>query len=241
MILSFSYLLVIIFFAVIIFCIRKGSNSNIQLDTSHINEDSFQRYAKFFGSYIPTDDEFIKKLNSIYIAVIKEHDTKISSIAKKSKCSTEECVLKIRYLKNKRVLGDFYIDTLHDELVMCSEEDSNLIEKYKPYIYHSHLQIDEIANILPNKEYLDINAMRDKVFEELNYLDNKGLLNGLIIDDVDKKITYYTIEKKKTNSGFESVHCPNCGALCDVQIDGKSRCNYCNSIVNGSGVNKDEV
>ena len=105
-----------------------GNNSDVHLDLSHINEDSFQRYAKFFGNTIPTDDEFINKLNSIYIAVIKDHDTKISSIAKKSNCSSEECVLKIRYLKNKRMLGDFYIDTLHDELVMCSEEDSKLLK-----------------------------------------------------------------------------------------------------------------
>ena len=103
MILGFWFLLLIFFFAVTIIYIRKSGENNIHFDTSHINEDSFQRYAKFFGSYIPTDDEFIKKLNSIYIAVIKEHDTKISSIAKKSNCSTEECVLKIRYLKNKRV------------------------------------------------------------------------------------------------------------------------------------------
>lgn len=236
---SIGFVLLIIIVAIIMFSISK--NNKVELDFSHINEDSFQRYAKFFGSYIPTDDEFIKKLNSIYIAIIKDKDTKISSIAKKSHCSSEECVLKIRYLKNKRMLGDFYIDTMHDELVMCSEEDSKLLEKYKPYIYHSHLQIDEIANILPNKDYLDIHAIRDKVFEELNYLDNKGLLNGLIIDDVDRTITYYTIEKKKTNKGYESVHCPNCGALCDVQVDGKTRCNYCNGIVNGSGVGNNEM
>ena len=79
------------------------------------------------------------------------------------------------------------------------------------------------------------------MLEELNYLDNKGLLNGLIIDDVDRTITYYTIEKKKTNRGYESVHCSNCGALCDVQVDGKARCNYCNSIVKGSGVGNNEM
>lgn len=237
-----GFVLLMLFFVLIICYIRMyGKSSDVKLDLSHINEDSFQRYAKFFGSTIPTDDEFLKKLNSIYIAVIKDHDTKISSIAKKSNCSSEECVLKIRYLKNKRMLGDFYIDALHDELVMCSEEDSKLLEKYKPYIYHSHLQIDEIANLLPNKDYLDNKSMQDKVFEELNYLDNKGLLNGLIIDDIDRTITYYTIEKKKTNKGFESVHCNNCGALCDVQVDGKGRCDYCNSIVYGSGVDHNEV
>ena len=231
MILSFGYLLVIIFFAVIIFCIRKGSNSNIQLDTSHINEDSFQRYAKFFGSYIPTDDEFIKKLNSIYIAVIKEHDTKISSIAKKSNCSTEECVLKIRYLKNKRVLGDFYIDTLHDELIMCSEEDSILLEKYKPYIYHNHLTISEMAARMPGATFKTIDKYKEKVFNELKSLYDKYLINGVKLNEVDKEILYYTVEKNKKEKDFISIRCNNCGAINDVNRGSKTRCEYCATIL----------
>ena len=69
------------------------------------------------------------------------------------------------------------------------------------------------------------------VINELSYLDDKYLINGLNIDKVDNKIIYYTLEKHKKEKDYISINCNNCGALNDVPRNGKSRCIYCKSIV----------
>ena len=212
--------------------IRKYRYSCINYD--HVNEESYQNYAKFYGNTVPSDEEFNSKLNTIYDLIKKNEETDIKVIAKSSNCTLEECVLKIKYLKNKRLLGDYYIDTSNMKLLPCSVEDQKLLDKYKPFIYRSHLQINEIANLISNKGYKSISELRDEVYNELNYLDDKGLLNGIKIDDVDRVIIYYTIEKKKVVSNYESVHCPNCGAINDVEVRSKVRCGYCKTIIKGS-------
>ena len=212
--------------------IRKYKYSSINYN--HVNEESYQNYAKFYGNTIPKDDEFNDKLNNIYKLITKDKETDIKKIAESSNCTLEECVLKIRYLKNKRLLGDYYIDTNNFKLLPCSREDQKLLDKYKPFIYGSHLQINEIANLISNKGYKNIKELRDEVYNELKCLDDKGLINGIKIDDIDRKIIYYTIEKRKDNSGYESSHCPNCGAINDVEINGKVRCGYCKTIIKGS-------
>ena len=216
-------------------------NAPEELNFDHINEDSFQRYAKFFGTNVPSDDAFINKLNSIYCLIVNEKIMDLDIISKRSNCSLEETVLKIRYLKNKRMLGDYYIDTVNKVLIPCNNDDQKLLEIYKPFVYGSHLQIDDIANVLPNKDYLDIKTMRKKVYDDIKYLYDKDLINGIKLDEIDKKIIYYTIEKRKKNEGYETVHCPNCGALVDVEITSKARCSYCGTIVLGTGVDNDEV
>ena len=207
---------------------------DVKLDMEHINEESYLRYAKFYGNTIPTDLEFNTKVNKIYELITKDKESDIKKIAKSSNCTLEECVLKIRYLKNKKLLEYYYIDTNNFMLLKCSSEDQKLIEKYKPYIYGSHLQINEIANMVSNKGYKDIHELRDEVYNDLVYLDKKGLLNGIKIDDIDRKIIYYTIEKRKFSDSYESVHCPNCGAINDVEVSSKVRCGYCKTIIKGS-------
>jgi len=211
----------------------KKEVKNVKIDKKHVNEESFQNYAKFYGNTIPRDKEFDDKLN-IILSLINSKECNIKKIAEKSNCTLEECVLKIKYLKNKRLLGDYYVDTNNFVLLPCSEEDQRLLDKYKPYIYGSHLQVKEIANLVSNKGYKDIQELENEVFEELLYLDKKGLINGIKIDDVDRKIIYYTIEKRKIDSNYESIHCDNCGAINDVEVNGKVRCGYCNSIIKGS-------
>ena len=216
----------------LVFCFRDYNFEKI--DRKHVNEESYQNYAKFYGNTVPCDKEFNNKLDIIYKLIIKDNESDIKKIAKKSNCTLEECVLKIKYLKNKRLLGDYYVDTNNFKLLPCSLEDQKLLDKYKPYIYGSHLQINEIANLISNKGYKDIHELRDEVYNELNYLDDNGLINGIKIDDIDRKIIYYTVEKKKENSSYESIHCPNCGAINDVEISGKVRCGYCKTIIKGS-------
>lgn len=228
-----SILLLICFIIIGIICVLMAkSDNNKKLDFKHVNEESFQKYAKFYGDIIPVDIKFNEKLKKIF-KLIKDGEYDIKKIANESNCTIEECVLKIRYLKNKRLFGDYYIDTSNLKLLPCSYEDQELLDKYKAYIYNSHLQINEMANLIPNKGYKDIEELRKEVFDELVYLDKKGLLNGIRINTVDKKIIYYTIEKKKKHD-YETIHCPNCGALNDVDSDSKVRCGYCNGIIKGT-------
>lgn len=230
-------LFIIIFLIVVpIALIMKELNKyrTTSIDFNHVNQESFKRYAKFYDEVIPSDDTFEEKLNKIYEAIEKKKVWNLEEIAKMSNCTIEECVLKINYLKNKRVLGNYYIDTTNNKIFPCSKEDMKIIDKYKPYIYHSHLQIDEIANMMPNPKYLDIEAIREEVFNDIKYLNDKKLINGIKLDEIDRKIIYYTIEKRKENKGFESQNCPNCGAINDVAVNGKTRCGYCKTIIIGS-------
>ena len=160
-----------------LFVIIKSSNKKEipqKIDTTHVNENSFQNYAKFYGEIVPSDADFNQKLNSIYTLVKNQKMTDINKIALLSSCSPTECVLKIRYLKNKRLLDDLYIDTVNMKLMHCSLEDQKLLDKYKPYIYGTHTQIDEFVNLMPNPECLSINDLKNKALEELIYLDKKS-------------------------------------------------------------------
>ena len=213
---------------------KGGKDLEQRIDINHVNENSFQRYAKFYGEIVPSEADFDRKLNKIYI-LIKDHNMRdIKQIAEISFCTLPECVLKIKYLKNKRLIDDLYIDTNNMKLITCSPEDQLLIDKFKPYIYGTHTQISEFVNLVPNPEGLNIEEHKKKLLDELIYLDKKGLVNGVKIDDIDGEIIYYALEKRKTVKDRETVHCPNCGALNDVELTGKVRCSYCNSIVMGS-------
>lgn len=212
---------------------NKDSAFRRKIDKKHVNEESFQNYAKFLGETVPTDVYFDQKLQTIYRCIIKDNMTDIKAIASKSSCALTECILKIKYLKNKRLIGDYYIDTTHFQLLPCSMADQALLDKYKPYVYGSHLQINEIANYVANPKYLSIRDLRNEVFQEIKYLYQKNLLNGLVLDEIDHKILYYSIEKRRNTGDYETIHCPNCGALNDVDKYGKCRCNYCKTILEG--------
>lgn len=198
---------------------------------NEINEDSYQKYAKFYGDVVPSDDDFNTKVNNI-LNSIKKGETDIKEIAKNSHCTYPECVLKIKYLKNKRLIGDYFIDTNNLKIFPCDKEDEELLKKYKISIYKNHSSIDEIVDNLygidpysyTKEEY------KDKIFEDLKYLDSKNLLNGIVLNEVDKTIKYYSVEKKK-ETNLVTVHCPNCGALNDLDVDSKTRCSYCNTII----------
>lgn len=198
------------------------------------DQDSYQQYAKFYGSIVPNDAKFDDKLIKISDLILKSKVTDIKVIAEKSFCNITECILKIQYLENKGFINNFYIDTVNNILVPCSREDEAIINKYKPYIYNSHLQINEILSVIPNPDGLSFSDLKSNIFKELNYLDEKGLLNGLKVDDVDGIITYFSIDTNNGNSNLETVHCSNCGALNDVDVNGKVRCAYCKNIIVGS-------
>ena len=203
-------------------------------ENSHVNEESFQKYAKFYGDAVPYDEEFYLKVNKIYDLIANKKESDIKAIAKEASCTDAECVLKIKYLKNKKLIGDYYIDTFLMKIYPCSGKDQELLEIYKPFIYGNHLSIDEMAarRFVATPKFHSVDDMKELVFNELKYLDSKNLINGIKLVDVDKKIVYYSVEKKK-ETNYKTVHCPNCGALNDVDEGNKTRCSYCNTIING--------
>lgn len=196
-----------------------------------INEKSFQNYAKFYGVMIPVDEEFNKKVNKIHRLITVDKVDDIDFIAKDTGCTYEECILKIKYLKNKRAIGEYYIDHINGIVKKCSKEDLVLLKKYKPFIYgKEHLQINEIAARMSKTTIRNLKEREKEVIKDLKYLYDKDLINGIILDEVDGKITYYTVEKRRKKDTV-SIDCENCGALNDVTRGGKTRCGYCGLII----------
>ena len=238
-----AYLFIISIFLVIFFIMVKAYQAykNDRLETltveeSNINEWSFQRYAKFYGNMVLRDDKFQEKMEKICDLVLKEKINDISLIAKESGCSYDECVLKIRYLKNKRKIGDLYIDHANGILKNCSIEDQSLLDRYSSFLYQHHLQIDEIARRMPHASSLNLEEVTEEVFQDLKHLDELGLINGIILNQVDKKIIYYSIEKHKNEKDIISINCPNCGALNDLNRGSKVRCEYCKTIISEDNI-----
>jgi len=182
------------------------------------------------------DENFQYKMNTICDLILNQGVDDIEFIAKESTCTYEECVLKIRYLKNKRKIGDLYIDYVNKSLKKCSIEDQQLLDKYNAFLYKHHLQIDEIARRLPNTSSDNLEEIKNKVYEDLVYLDDKGLINGIILNKVDRVIIYYHIEKHKKEKDYITVNCHNCGAINDVNRGSKVRCEYCNTIVSSDDI-----
>ena len=219
------------FVCIIIALFVKILSSIKKDDENEFNENSFQRFAKFYGETIPSDAEFNNKLNKI-CSLIKGGETDIKKIAELSSCTEAECIFKIKYLKNKRMIEDYNIDTFKMRLYTLNAEDERLLKKYNTCLYGTHPQIDVIAHILAKQENKTVDEEKEIIFKELKYLDDRNLLNGIKINDVDKKLIYYTVEKRKT-SNLLTVHCPNCGALNDIDEGNKTRCAYCNTIIEG--------
>lgn len=201
------------------------------LESKNISEWSYQRFAKFHNKLELEDENFQEKINKIFQLIVVEKVTDLDIIAKESGCTFEETIIKIKYLKNKRQIGDMYIDTVNHEIKFCNEEDKALLEKYTRFLYIDHLQVREIALKYPNTTSENINQVMNKIFSELKYLDSKGLINGVILNEVDQIIIYYSIEKHKMEKDLITIKCPTCGALNDINRGSKVRCVYCRTIV----------
>lgn len=190
---------------------------------NNVNEWSYQRYARFYGKEEFKDQEFINKINKIKELILDNGITNLHDIASEANCTYDECILKIGYLKNKRVIGDYYVDAANGLVALCSTEDIELLKKYQHPIYYKNETIDEIAN--------ELKMTKEDVWKELLYLDNKRLLNGVILDKVDDKIIYYRLEKRALEKDYVTINCSNCGALLDVKRGSKVRCKHCDAIV----------
>lgn len=198
-------------------------------EKTKINEFSYQRYAKFYDNPTFKDEQFNEKISKITTLINKGHRN-VKEIAKLSGCQFEECILKIRYLQNKKQFMNLHIDKKTYELIECSKDDLKLIQIYTPYVYYNHFTIDEITTKIRRSIQQDFNELREQVYNDILYLYENNLINGIKINEVDKEIIYYSVEKRKKRD-FITKSCPNCGALNDVNRDSKVRCEYCNTII----------
>jgi len=198
---------------------------------SRVNEWSYRRYADFYGQMELADPHFVDKI-TIIKRLIDGGEDSIDFIAEEAGCTIEETIMKINYLKNKRVLNNCYINRDSNILCRCSKDDMILVDKYKSYIYGGHLPLNEIIATVPCNTN-DYKKKKEQVIRELKYLIDNNILNGVIFNEVDNKLIYYTVEKHSKESNFVTLACPKCGALNDVNYNSKKRCKYCENIILG--------
>ena len=199
-------------------------NNNLGND---ISEWSYQRYARFYGELKPSDNNFEEKINKIYDLIVNKGLEDLDIIAKESGCTYDECIMKVRYLKNKRKIENLYIDTLSRKIKQCTKEDEKLLQKYSNFIYNNHYQINEMAVRLPGASLEKLPELIEQVYNEIEYLDSKGLINGISLDKETRVITYYTIEKHNKALVKVTVNCPHCGAINDAYKNSRTKCAYC--------------
>ena len=211
---------------------KKKENTNSQDNKKgRISEWSYQRFAGFYDERVFPDPKFSEKIESIKTLVSSGKYERLDEIAEKSGCTVEETVMKIRYLKNKRILDNIFIDRYNKVVKKCTEGDEKLLEKYYNMIYFDHFSIAEMAQRVPNYYNKPMPIIEEDVFRDIKYLYDKCILNGIKIDETRKEIIYYTIEKHKKASEYATLNCPKCGALVDVAFNSNARCDYCGSIV----------
>ena len=195
-----------------------------------ISEWSFQRFSGFYDVPILPDPAFMDKMHKIVDCVKNRKIESIDEIARESNCTFEECVMKIKYLKNKRILEDYYIDRINKVLKKCDEYDQKILEKYYVMLYINHYQINEMAIRVPNLYNKSLSVVQDGIFNDIKYLYDKCIINGIKLDEENKRIIYYTVEKHKKALLYATINCSKCGALVDVSRGGNGRCSYCGSI-----------
>ena len=200
-----------------------------------VNEWSYQRYARFFGEIKPSDSNFEAKINKIYDLIVNKGYEDLETIAKESGCTYDECIMKIRYLENKRKIENLYIDTLSKKIKRCNQDDERLLQKYSNFIYNNHYQIKEMAVRMPGASLDKLPALEEQIFKEIEYLDSKGLINGISLNKETKTISYYTIEKHNTAMTKVTINCPHCGAINDVYKNSKTNCQFCHNVIEYKG------
>ena len=209
---------------------NKNGKKTKEDNKGKISDWSYQRFCGFYGNKILPDPKFDDKISSIVNCVNNKRIESIDEIAKESSCTFDECVMKIKYLKNKRVFGDYYIDYLNRALKPCNQDDAKILEKYYLMLYHDHMSIDEIAKSLPNLHNKPLSIIREDVYEDIKYLYDKSIINGIRLDETTQNIIYYTVEKHSKSLEYVTLNCSKCGALVDILRGGTGRCEYCGSL-----------
>lgn len=219
----------------------KRGNKNSEkrhLSTDKISEISFQKYAKFFEMLIPKDPNFNKKINNLYNIVTTGKETDINIIAEKIDVDVSQCILMIKYLMNKRQLEKYYFNIEKLIIKRIPEELEEKVNKYKPFIYNSFLQIEEMIKLIPELKSVEVEEAKRLIYNDLVFLYNNNLINGLKINTKTKEIIYYSLEKKKVDKNISTVICPHCGALNDLELNQKDSCVFCKKIIEETKANK---
>ena len=206
-------------------------DNDISSKKENINEWSYQRFCGFYDQKILKDPNFNDKIEKIKECINSKKTERLDEIAQYSGCTVEETVMKIKYLKNKRVFDNIYIDHVNRVVKRCTEEDEKILEKYYNMLYHDHFSIKEMTQRVPNYYNKPMMIIEEDVYKDIKYLYDKCIINGIKIDEYNKEIIYYTVEKHKKSVNYATVNCPKCGALADVSRGGNGRCDYCGSIV----------
>ena len=209
---------------------KKKKKEDKKNNPGSINEWSYQRFCGFYDTRVFPDPKFNDKIEAIKHCVNNKHLERLEEIAEESGCTVEETVMKIRYLKNKRIFDNIYIDMFNKAVKKCTEEDQKILEKYYTMLYYNHFSIVEMAQRVPNYHNKPMPIIEEDVYKDIRYLYEKCIINGIKLDDDRKEIIYYTIEKHKKAQNYATVNCPKCGALVDVSKGGNGRCDYCGSI-----------
>ena len=204
----------------------------------NLSDWSFQRFCGFYGEVVLKDPNFFDKINKIIDAINNKKIERIDEIAKYSNCTLEKILMKIKYLKNKRVFDNIYIDHINRAIKRCTTEDQEILEKYYNMLYHDHFSIKEIAARIPNYHNKPMTIIEEDVYKDIKYLYDKCIINGIKLDEYNKEIIYYTVEKHKKAINYATINCPKCGALVDVLRGGNGRCEYCGSIVEDTTIGK---
>lgn len=211
---------------------KKDKSKNDEVSKKgNISEWSYQRFASFYDTRVFPDPKFQEKIDALKVCINEKHLERLDDIAAESGCTVEEAVMKIRYLKNKRVFDNIYIDHYNRAVKQCSDEDQKILEKYYNMLYYDHYSIVEMAQRVPNYHNKPITIIEEDVFKDIKYLYDKCIINGIKLDESRKEIIYYTIEKHKKAATYATINCPKCGALADVSRGGNGRCDYCGTIV----------
>ena len=195
-----------------------------------ITEWSYQRFCRFYGSIVLPDAEFDAKINGVLEAVNEKGLRNIDEIARQTGCTYDECILKIKYLKNKKKIGPCFIDYLNRCLAELTPKDREILSKYEDYIYKNHLSVSEIAQKLPNYHNKPLLIIQEDVYKDIKYLYERAVINGIKLDEENNEIIYYSIEKHNKSINYKIVNCSNCGVLVEVARGGNGRCEYCGSI-----------
>lgn len=210
---------------------RKKEKKDDQVNNKgKISEWSYQRFCGFYGDRILPDPNFNDKIEAIKNCVKNKHYESIHEIARESHCTFEECVMKIKYLKNKRVLDNYYIDVFNRTLKPCTPDDQRLLEKYYTMLYVDHLSIDEMSRHVPNFHNKPMSIVREDVYKDIKYLYDRCVINGVKLDEESQNIIYYTVEKHAKANSYVTLNCSKCGALVDISRGGNGRCEYCGSV-----------
>ncbi len=217
--------------AFLLFKKKKEPMSPSIIKGKNVSEWSYQRFCLFYGSMVLPDKNFKSKLESIKKSIVEDKLQNIDEIAMKAGCSFDECILKIRYLKNKRIIGDYAIDLLNRKIRECTLEETKMLEKYHDLIYVKHYQIEEMATEVPNYHNMPVAILKEDILRDIKYLNDKMLINGITFKENEKRIVYYTIEKNKREETHKTKNCPKCGALVGVPNNGQGKCLLCGTIV----------